>query len=331
MQLLTDQDITAISPAKTVGWIREAVKLHGSGALESPARVSAKLAQGKLTFTAGADPRLFGFRSYDTLPTTAGEQVTVVHERDTGRVAAIHIGNDLGAMRTGALGGVAASLIGPVGPCELAMIGTGEQAWRQLWALSATLNITVARVFSRNPDARRVFCERARTELGINAAPAESAKDAVTGADAVVLATNSATAVIDSAWLKGDVMVTTMGPKQVGRAEFKLDLVTGADLVVTDSLAQLRAYDPPSLVADAGLADHVKQLSDLLAVQSPAAAQTDADRNSNTGPVSIAGNAAAPTVATPRNPRQGRRVYLSVGLAGTEVHLLGRIAEHLRP
>lgn len=318
MQLLTDQDITAISPAKTVGWIREAVKLHGSGALESPARISAQLAQGKLTFTAGADPRWYGFRSYDTLPTTAGEQVTVAHERDTGRVAAIHVGNDLGAMRTGALGGVAALLIGPVGPCELAVIGTGAQAWRQLWALSATLNIAVARVFSRNPDARRAFCERAATEFGIEIQPAETAKEAVTGADAVVLATNSATPVIETAWLKSDVMVTTMGPKQVGRAEFDLDLVTGADLVVTDSLAQLRGYNPPALVADAGLVDHVSQLSDLLAAQLTAA----------TGLTSAAKLASAADPA-PRNPRQGRRVYLSVGLAGTEVHLLGRIAEHL--
>ncbi|WP_328823515.1 hypothetical protein [Metallococcus carri] len=117
-----------------------------------------------------------------------------------------------------------------------------------------------------------------------------------------MLATSSSTPVIESAWLADDVFVTTMGPKQAGRAEFDLDLIASADLVVTDSPEQLGAYDPPSLVVQAGAADRVLDLAQV------AAGQVDLERAARTG----------------------RRVYLSVGMAGTEVQLLGHLAEGAR-
>ena len=43
--------------------------------------------------------------------------------------------------------------------------------------------------------------------------------------------------------------MTTVGPKQQGASEFRLDLVEAADVVVTDWLAQLHACNPPSVVA----------------------------------------------------------------------------------
>jgi len=92
--------------------------------------------------------------------------------------------------------------------------------------------------------------------------------------------------------------VTTLGPKQVGRAEFGPDLVARADVAVTDSVAQTSAYDPPFILA--GTPQH--------------------DRLTSLGAV-LAGDAAGRT-----SPDQ-TVIFCSVGLAGTEEFLLARLVD----
>ncbi len=53
---------------------------------------------------------------------------------------------------------------------------------------------------------------------------------------------------IEADWIAPGAYVTTLGPKQVGRAEFGPDLVARADVAVTDSVAQSSAYDPPFIL-----------------------------------------------------------------------------------
>ena len=74
--------------------------------------------------------------------------------------------------------------------------------------------------------------------------PATDARAACEGAQIVILATSSHTPVLDPAWIDPGAYVTTLGPKQQGRAEFGLDLAEAASLLVTDSLDQIGAYDP---------------------------------------------------------------------------------------
>lgn len=293
--LLTDDDLDDLVPNEVVGWMLEALRLHGCGKLTSPPRARADLGDGSVVVTAGRGPRWYGYRVYDTIPTPVGDQVIVTHDAVTGEVLAVAIGARLGALRTGAIGGAAASRLGPVDSCRVGVIGSGTQAWAQLWALSGVLDIAEVGVWSRTPSGRQAFAARARDELGLHAVVGEGAEQVVRGADVLVLATSSARPVLDAAWLGVDVLVITVGPKQVGRAELPLELVTGADLVTTDSLDQLHAYDPPALVAAAGLAGAVVPLGHLA--------------QGRVSPL-----------------RSRRRVYLSVGLAGTEVELLGRLA-----
>ena len=116
--LLTDGDLDSVAPGDAVAWMLEALQLRASGALSSPPRVHASLVSGKIVMTAGQTATHYGYRVYDTLPTTAGQQIVAVHDASSGDIAAVHVGNKLGAMRTGALGGVAASLLGPQGPAH---------------------------------------------------------------------------------------------------------------------------------------------------------------------------------------------------------------------
>ena len=296
-ELLSDSDVRArLSAGDAVDWVREAVLLHRAGRLTAPARMSARFGSARLVVTAGRAPgRWYGYRTYDTMPVSGGEQVVVVHDDHTGDVVAVAVGNELGPRRTGALGALAAQCLGSAdGPATVAMVGTGTQAWTQLWALNAAIAIGEVRVFSRNAAAREAFVVRAAAELSVAATAVDDARSAILGAGVVVLATNSSEPVIDCAWLAEDVFVTTLGPKQLGRAEFPPELISGATQVVTDSLAQLHAYDPPAVAAITP-GGSVIELGDIVA------------------------GAVAPSAT-------GRRVFLSVGLAGTEMYLLGKLA-----
>lgn len=295
--VLNDDSVRAhLNADVAIRWIEEALLAKAQGRLSSPSRVSADLVGGRLVFTAGAiEGQWYGYRAYDTFAAAEDEQVVVAHDALTGRVVAVAVGSEVGLRRTGALGAVAVKHLtrGSVG--TVGVIGAGPQAWAQVWALTGFATPGSVRVFARTPAARMTLAERFRAELGVSAEPRPDARAAVTGADLVILATSSPTPVLKTNWLERDVTVVTVGPKQVGKAEFPADLVTGADFVVTDSPAQLATYNPPALVAGRVQARDLARL--------------------------VAGEVEAPIA--------GRRVYCSVGLAGTEVYLLGKLANLL--
>ena len=286
-----------LSATAAVRWIGEAVDAHHRGELTAPPRVHTDLGDGRLVFTTG---RLrgswFGYRSYETMPGNPGAQVTVVHDESSGRVRAVAIGNELGPRRVGAIGAVAADALAPPGAGTVAVIGTGVQAYTQVWALGVVRELGEVRVYSRDPARRAAFAERVRPLSGGACHAAADARAAVDGAQIVILATSSPAPVIDASWIGPGSYVATLGPKQRGRAEFGLDLPAAAALLVTDSLAQIDAYDPPNVLAGT---PHRERLVSLGAVRAG---------------------------AVPRPPAGAISLFFSVGLAGTEAFLLDRLA-----
>jgi len=295
---LTDNDVAARLDAPiAVAWMREALTDAHLGRLQAPPRVSTDLGAGRLVFTTGAlEGEWYGYRSYDSFETSAGTQVVVVHDLKTGEVRGMVVGNELGPRRVGAIGAVAADVLAREDASTLGMIGTGVQAWNQLWAISTVRKLGRVAVYGRNRPRREAFVERARKELGLDAVVAPTPKLAVANREIVVLATSSTKPVIDAAWVAPGAYVTTLGPKQVGRAEFGPDLIARADVAVTDSVAQTEAYDPPFVLK--GTPQH-ERLTSLGAI--------------------VAGEAEGRT-----SPDQ-TVVFCSVGLAGTETYLAARL------
>lgn len=247
MIVLDDADARRLlEPATAVAAVRACLAAQQEGGLEAPPRVRAPLGGGDLMFTAG---RLagtgYGFRMYDTLPTAGSDQVTVVFDDDTGRVTGVITGDFLGAARTGAIGAVAVDVLARPEAVVLGLVGSGRQAWTQLWAISAVRSLREVRVYGRDPGRREAFARRASHELGLPAAGAAGARDAVAEADIVVLATSSRVPVIEAGWVSAGAHVTTLGPKLAGAHECPAELAARADVIVTDSLPQLDAYREP--------------------------------------------------------------------------------------
>lgn len=297
-RLLTDAEIRSrLTAERAVGWMREALRDHADGRLIAPPRIAADLAGSRLMITAGRRTGdWYGYRSYLAPGSDDDDQVVVVQDADTGAVRGIAIGTELGPRRTGAIGAVAVDLLARRGASTLAMIGSGRQAWAQLDAIRTVRGLIQVRCYSPTPRSRETFADRVQTELGIRCTATGDARSAVDGADLVIMATDSATPVIDPGWLAPGCFVSTLGPKQQGRAEFGPELIDAVDLAATDSPDQLLGYDPPHVLAGTPQAGRVIGLGDLITGWSPG-----------------------------RTTREQRTLFLSVGLAGTEAYLLAEL------
>ncbi len=247
MLILEDADVRRLlDPEMAIAAVRESLIAHHAGGLIAPPRLGAALGDGDLMFTVG---RLagtgYGFRVYGTMPSDHDDQITVVYDDATGRIDGAITGDFLGAARTGAIGAVAVDVMAGPGAGTLGLIGTGRQAWTQLWAIRAARSLREVRVYGRDPARREAFARRARSELGLPAATVPDPRAAVAGADIVLLATSSTTPVIEAGWVAAGAHVTTLGPKQTGAHECPADLAERAGLILTDSPAQIDAYPRP--------------------------------------------------------------------------------------
>ncbi|MEU7933129.1 ornithine cyclodeaminase family protein [Micromonospora echinofusca] len=296
--LFADSDVAAALDAPTtVAAMRDALLAAYAGRLLAPPRAAAPLGGGRMVLTAGhLTGEWYGYRSYDTFGHPGSEQVVVLHDGRTGAVRAVAVGEELGSRRTGGLGGVAVDALARPDAVTLGVIGSGGQAWTQVWAAAAVRPLREVTVHSRSAARREAFAARVRAELGVPARAVESARAAVRDRDVVVLATTAVTPVLDAVDLAPGTHVNAVGFKQVDRHEFGVDLLDAADLLVTDSPAQAAAYDPPMLAALPAYAGRLRDLGAVLAGAVPG--RTDADQVS---------------------------VFCSTGLAGTEVFLLDRL------
>jgi len=130
--VLTDNDVSRVPAAVAVDAARQALIQLGRGELAAPTRARCELGELDYVITAGAlADGTSGFRAYRA-GEPAGQQLVAVWDRQ-GNLTGIVVGDELGALRTGALGAVAADVLAPpdADADAATIIGTGRQAWTQ--------------------------------------------------------------------------------------------------------------------------------------------------------------------------------------------------------
>jgi alanine dehydrogenase len=266
------------------------------GVLAAPPRLHADFGERGLAFTAGGyvDGPV-GFRVYGLWPGDSDQAVLVWD--GNGRLAGCVVGTEIGARRTGALGGAAADALARANAASLGIVGSGVQAWTQLWAISAVRRLARVRVFSPTRENREAFARRAEVELGLSAAACDSAEEAVADSDLVVLATRSERPVIEADWIRPGTHVNTVGPKLASAHETPPELAESASTVVTDSPEQAPGYGEPFFTPRA-----LTHLGGVLTGDSPGRI-SDEDIN----------------------------LYCSIGLAGSEVVLAETLLAIVEP
>src|SRR6266513_4876056 len=128
----------------------------------------------------------------------------LLNDPQTGAPLAVMDGRLITEMRTAAVSAAATKLLAPKDAKVLAILGSGVQARSHVKALRLVRSFEEIRVWSPNKSHAESFAKEINGK-------AMSAEAAVHGADVVVTATNSKTAVLKGPWLRPGCHVNAVG------------------------------------------------------------------------------------------------------------------------
>lgn len=153
----------------------------------------------------------------------------VFADENTGEVKAVMEGNYLTAMRTGAVGGIAANYLSREDSKVAGIIGCGIQARTQLEALSLVRELREVRIYDQREDAMDAFMKD-MSSLGIKIV--KSGLKELHDADIIIAATASKEAVVHAKDLKAGTHVTSIGAHTPDARELEEGIVESAKVVI---------------------------------------------------------------------------------------------------
>lgn len=162
----------------------------------------------------------------------------ILYDADNGSLRAVIEAFTLGQLRTGAVSGVATRWLSVEGADEMAIIGTGKQAWTQVAAVAAVRPIKRVRVFSRNEEHRRAFAERVKKMLGIDAEASASVEAAVKDVPIITTVTRSREPFLTAAMISPGTHINAVGAIVPTGAEVAPDVIARCADLVVDSIPQ---------------------------------------------------------------------------------------------
>ncbi|HEX2456852.1 MAG TPA: ornithine cyclodeaminase family protein [Vicinamibacterales bacterium] len=160
-------------------------------------------------------------------------------DSETGQLLAVMDGRYVTEARTAAVSAVSAKLLAREGAATLALIGSGVQARSHLEALAHVRKLREVRVWSPRADSRRKFISDMQAHSPAPIVDAGSARDAVAGADLVVLATASHEPVVMSDWIGAGTHICAVGACRPDQREMDSALVKRARVLVDSRTAAM--------------------------------------------------------------------------------------------
>lgn len=241
--------------------------------------------------------------------------ILVFSTRDLAPVALIHDGL-VQLARVACTSAVSIRHLARADASDLALLGSGEQAWWHLKAAGTVRKLRRVRVFSPDAGRRESFAARARDELGVPAEAVGDAQAAVAGADIVIAATNASEPVLDGRWLAPGAHVVSIvsGDKRSIRRELDDETLRRAARVVAHSKSGAIEHRNGDLAGpvEAGLLgwDAIVDLPDLVSGRSSGrAGRDDITVFKNNGGMGLQFAAVAPVVYESANAAGiGRRL-----------------------
>ena len=151
--------------------------------------------------------------------------LVLLFSTQTGEPLAIYPDGVVQRMRVGACCGLGAKYLARADASDVAILGTGWQAGGQAMAICAVRNVKRIRCYSPNRERREAFAREMGAKLGVEIVPVATAREAVSGADVVMCATNSMEPIFPAEWLEPGMHVSSLK-----RLELDASVVAGADV-----------------------------------------------------------------------------------------------------
>ncbi|HUK29751.1 MAG TPA: ornithine cyclodeaminase family protein [Candidatus Acidoferrum sp.] len=279
--LLKERDVQdLLTMADTIAAVEEVMRRQASGqAIVQPRRRLELPDKGFLHYMAGADVAagLVGMKLYTSVR-GALRFLVPLYRSATGELIALVEGDHLGLMRTGAASGIATRYMARQDARTLGVIGTGHQAGGQIEAIAAVRKLNRIRVFGRDAERRARFAAEMSARLYINVEPANSAEEAVRGADIIVTATTAVKSVLDGAWIAPGTHINAIGANFPQKRELDDAAVARASRIVVDFVEQAKMEAGDLIQAFAQNPDRwnsVHELSEVITGKFPGRANAE--------------------------------------------------------
>jgi ornithine cyclodeaminase/alanine dehydrogenase-like protein (mu-crystallin family) len=266
--LITEADVRRLLPMReAVALMRRVFEDLGTGKAQNLPRRRLRMPSGAmLHMLAGAFGAYFGTKVYSSHPRYGANFQAMLYDASDARPLAMFEANALGQIRTGAASGFATDLLARPEARTLAVIGTGFQARTQIEAMLVVRPFERVRVWGRDAERRIVFARECSEACGVAVEAAESAEQAVRGADVIVTVTSAKDPVLDAAWVDAGAHVNAIGSNNPARRELPAELIQAAGLIAVDSLEQARMESGDLILAldEQGWSDpRLVELADL--------------------------------------------------------------------
>jgi ornithine cyclodeaminase len=244
--------------------VEAAHRAHGTGRAVDVPRQRTRVPTASLHILQGAllDEAVMGYKAY-TVSREGARFLVHLFDSASGRLLAVIEADFLGMMRTGATGGLAAKLLAREDAATVGLFGSGWQAQSQIEALCRVRPIRTVKVYSRDPERRRVATADFSSRFGVEAIPVETPEQAARDSDIVVTITTSATPVFDGNWLADGCHINAAGSNALIRREIDETTVKRTELVCVDSRATALAESGDLLPALEKGRMHAGQLVEL--------------------------------------------------------------------
>ena len=288
--LLTETDVRALLPMRDlITAMERALRAYSAGDTVQPVRT---------TLDIGQDRNIFAVMpaSDETAHAMGAKLVTVFHhnherglpshlativlfDHATGALRALVDGRFITEARTAAVSAVSTKHLAREDAVVLAILGSGVQAHSHLRALRHVRPLREVRVWSRREESRSAFAASMTKETGIPVVAMPDAARAVDGADIIVIATASATPVIESAWVADGAHICAVGACRANQREMPTALVTRGRVFVDSRAGAMKEAGDLLIPINEGAfrADQIAgELGDVLLARVPGR-RNDAD------------------------------------------------------
>jgi ornithine cyclodeaminase/alanine dehydrogenase-like protein (mu-crystallin family) len=218
--------------------MRTALAQYSAGEAQQPLRTVLEIGDEKSYFgvmpATTSDPRAVGtklvtvFASNRDIGLPTHLATIVLLDPDTGALVALVDGRFITEARTAAVSAVSVDLLANKNAARLAVIGSGVQARSHVEALGWVRRLTEIRVWSPNEARRHAFVEDVKRRVDAEVTAFPSAREAVDGANLIVLATSSQIPVVYSQWVDDGAHICAVGACRPTHREMDSALVARA-------------------------------------------------------------------------------------------------------
>jgi alanine dehydrogenase len=189
----------ALQPLRSLMWLPDKTGLLGM----MPAYAADKKMMGIKLISVFPGNRKFGYSSH--------QGAVLLFESIHGQLLAIVDADEITAIRTAAVSGLATKLLAGDTSSALAILGSGTQAQQHIEAMLCVRKINSIKIWSRDYANAEKLAEQIATKHNITALAVKEAKDAIINADIICTTTASPTPVVLGKWIKKGTHINAVG------------------------------------------------------------------------------------------------------------------------